>query len=99
MPGQPRRSCRNLRSRGGLRRGIRLLTGVFNVALDVGQRLPQVSGRRVACGAAVVGGDGIDDPPVLAASMWLTSIEAREHSTRDEDVRPESVVQRGEPPI
>ena len=44
--------------------------------------LPEVGGHRVACGAAVMGGDRIDDPLVLAPAVRLASIQPREDAAR-----------------
>ena len=69
------------------------------MAKGVGKRLSEVGGHGIARSAAVMGGDGIDDPLVLSTTVRLTTVEARKDRAGDENVRPESVVQRVEPHV
>ena len=72
---------------------------LLDMAKGVGERLPEVGGHRLAGGRAVVGGDGLDDPPVLAAPVRLAAVQARKDGPGDEDVRPEPVVEGVEAPV
>ena len=70
-PSRQARTRRSLRSRRRGRHGLRLVAGLLHVAARVGECLAEVGGHRVASSSAVVGGDGVDDPLVLAAAVRL----------------------------